>query len=487
MVESCKARLIAEKLSFSEVDLAEIHAELAGRLQHAQENVRSLEGQMRLATALRTIDTAVLGTSLREARGQLDKIVAEIRSANPNFGGKLKTVAGIVEQIPAGGALVAFDVTKFGSVVFTVPAGTRQLQPANITDIPDFTSETLDRLLDEQSPHSWIALVKATAELETPQQFREWLGYQNGFMNALWNSLIGPVYAKLCELGIAPGAPVLLLPQGGLWLLALHAASRLVDGVQRAFADDFVITYTPSIYARKICLTRSVDRKDEPPTLLAVIDPNGDLPYAEKEVALISQHFQDPILLHGKEATLKNVSRLVGSASYLHFSCHGFHDWSDTMLSGLQLAQPDHLLLSEILAKFSLNKNRLVTLSACETGIIDLRGAADEFVGLPTGFLVAGAYGVITTLWKVDDAASCLLVSALYEHHLANHNLPPAEALRAAQKWLRELTLEKIYAIKDIDGEAIQVRYHKWIGDIAPDDKIFDNPFFWAGFAYVGG
>ncbi len=143
MVESCKARLIAEKLSFSEVDLAEIPAELAGRMHRAQENVRSLEGQMRLATALRTIDTAALGTRLREARGQLDEIVAEMRSANPSFGGKLKTVAEIVEQIPAGGALVAFDVTKFGSVVFTVPAGTRQLHPAHLPEIPDFTSDDI--------------------------------------------------------------------------------------------------------------------------------------------------------------------------------------------------------------------------------------------------------------------------------------------------------------------------------------------------------
>jgi hypothetical protein len=456
-------------------------------MHHAQEKVRSLEGQMRLATALRTVDTAALGTSLREARSQLDEIVAQMRSAYPNFGGRLETLAEIVEQIPAGGALVAFDVTKFGTVVFTVPAGTRQLQPAHVTEIPGFTSETLNQLLDEQSPYSWIALLKAAAGLETPQQFREWLGYQDDFMNAFWNSLVGPVFGKLCELGIASGAPLLLLPQGGLWLLALHAASRPVDGVQRALSDDFVITYTPSIYARKICLARSADREDEPPSLLAVINPSGNLPYSEKEVALICRHFQDSVLLPGKEATLKNVCRQVGNASYLHFSCHGFHDWSDTMLSSLQLAPPDNLLLSEILAKFSLNKNRLVTLSACETGIIDLRGAADEFIGLPTGFLVAGASGVITTLWKVDDAASCLLVSALYEHHLGSQKLPPAKALRAAQKWLRELTLEKILAIQDLDGEAIQQRYKKWMGDFAPDDRIFDNPFFWAGFAYIGG
>ncbi len=142
-------------------------------------------------------------------------------------------------------------------------------------------------------------------------------------MNALWNSLIEPVYVKLCELGIAPGSPLLLLPQGGLWLLALHAASRPVDGVQRAFADDFVITYTPSIYARKICLSRSVDREDEPPSLLAVINPSGDLPYAEKEVALISHHFKTPFCSLGKRPRSKMCAPWSGVPATCTFPVMG--------------------------------------------------------------------------------------------------------------------------------------------------------------------
>ncbi len=485
MVEAGKARLIAEKLTFSELDPADIPEDLAGRLHHAREINRSLEGQMRLATSLRTIDTSELGSRLRDSRALLNDLTAEIQEYNPSFGGRLQSFQEIVDQIPENGALVAFLITNYGTVVFAVPAGTRTLRPENILEIPDFTEDVINQLLDQQSPYSWVALLQAATDIQTTQQFKEWLGQQADFMGALWNALIGPTAAKLTELGIQRGSPVLFLQQGGLWLLAIHAASRQMDGNQRSLADDYVVLYTPSIYARKVCIERNAYRQDEPPTLLAVVNPGGDLPYSDKEVALISHHFQDPILLPGNEAKLEKVLRQAGSTSYLHFSCHGYHDWEDTMLSGLELATPDHLLLSEILAKLSLNKTRLVTLSACETGIIDLRGNPNEFVGLSTGFLVAGANGVITTLWKVDDAASCLLISAFYEYHL-KEQMQPAEALRAAQKWLRELTLERIYAIKDIDGDAINKRYQQWIGEISLVERVFDNPFFWAGFVYVG-
>ena len=36
--------------------------------------------------------------------------------------------------------------------------------------------------------------------------------------------------------------------------------------------------------------------------------------------------------------------------------------------------------------KFKLEQCRLVTLSACETGLIDFQNISDEYIGLPSGF-----------------------------------------------------------------------------------------------------
>ena len=75
---------------------------------------------------------------------------------------------------------------------------------------------------------------------------------------------------------------------------------------------------------------------------------------------------------------------------------------------------------------------RLVVLSACETGLGKL-SRGDELVGLQRAFLYAGTPAVVTTLWKVDDRASFMLMRTFYE---GLQGKGPTEALRAAQRAL---------------------------------------------------
>lgn len=63
---------------------------------------------------------------------------------------------------------------------------------------------------------------------------------------------------------------------------------------------------------------------------------------------------------------------------------------------------------------------RLVTLSACETGITDIRQSPDEFLGLQAGLLQAGAPTVVSTLWPVDDLSTMLLMERFYQNLLAH-------------------------------------------------------------------
>src|SRR5262249_26813611 len=82
---------------------------------------------------------------------------------------------------------------------------------------------------------------------------------------------------------------------------------------------------------------------------------------------------------------------------------------------------------------------RLVTLSACETGLYDIDRNPDEFIGLPGTFIALGAAGVLSTLWPVDDRATSLLIAKFYELHRGK-GLAPAAALQRAQAWLRGAT-----------------------------------------------
>lgn len=112
----------------------------------------------------------------------------------------------------------------------------------------------------------------------------------------------------------------------------------------------------------------------------------------------------------------------------LHIAAHGAYRPDAPEFSHLALADGD-LMTDDILALDM--RCALVTLSACETG----RGrvtAGDEALGVGWAFLYAGAGAVIASLWRVSDARTPALMSALYRGLRAGES--KAAALRAAQR-----------------------------------------------------
>lgn len=149
-----------------------------------------------------------------------------------------------------------------------------------------------------------------------------------------------------------------------------------------------------------------------------------------------------------------------------------------------------------LLPASDLAEARIREALASGTGIGDIRQSRDEYVGLPAGFLQAGAAGVVSSLWSVNDLSTALLVIRFYENHLRG-KLPPAQALRQAQLWLRDVTnaeLSELFAqYKATAADAPNrmayataqenFRLHT-LRD--PNERPFAHPYYWAAFAFYG-
>ena len=213
------------------------------------------------------------------------------------------------------------------------------------------------------------------------------------------------------------------------------------------------------------------------------------------------------LLLSGAKASWSEVGRRFEGRDYVHFACHGRYDPIYPMRSFLALAPPAErpgvsgfLRLNELMVTWD-NATRLVTLSACETGVADIAHAPSEFTGLSSGWLRTGAIAVISSLWPVDDLCTMLLMERLYQGLFPSADDParvemqPDTALRAAQLWLKRLTCEKVderladlQRKKDLTAElrlTIDDRREEF-GSRPGSSKPFSQPYWWAGFLCSG-
>ncbi|HUD72019.1 MAG TPA: CHAT domain-containing protein, partial [Dongiaceae bacterium] len=121
----------------------------------------------------------------------------------------------------------------------------------------------------------------------------------------------------------------------------------------------------------------------------------------------------------------------------VHFATHGLLDTRTPELSGLVFSlvdptgspQAGYLRLHEV-DRLHLNAD-LAVLSGCETAL-GRSIAGEGIIGLTRSFMLAGARGVVASLWKVDDLATAEMMQRFYRGLLVDRLAPPA-ALRRAQ------------------------------------------------------
>jgi hypothetical protein len=150
------------------------------------------------------------------------------------------------------------------------------------------------------------------------------------------------------------------------------------------------------------------------------------LPGTAAEARAIKQVVPDATIYQGDRAT-ETMLKAVAGPRILHLATHGFFledqvpaqaapamsDDDPMLRSGLVLASvnerrsgvDDGVLTALEAAGLDLAGTQLVVLSACETGVGDVKTGEGVF-GLRRAFTAAGAETLVISLWQVDDAAT---------------------------------------------------------------------------------
>jgi len=213
----------------------------------------------------------------------------------------------------------------------------------------------------------------------------------------------------------------------------------------------------------------------------------NSLPYTKEETKSIVKTLKDDANLKTQvyyegDASEEALKGMATPPKVLHLATHGYFcedvDLTENSMlenpllrSGLALAganrmmdenqKSDSVTEDGILTAFeasglNLIGTELVTLSACETGVGEVKNGEGVY-GLRRAFQHAGARTILMSLWKVPDKETCELMRGFYQNWLSG---------QTKQEALRQSTLRVLNACRSKYGIA--------------------HPLLWGGFVMVG-
>jgi len=180
-----------------------------------------------------------------------------------------------------------------------------------------------------------------------------------------------------------------------------------------------------------------------------------ELPFALEEASYVASLFNGD-LFKGKEADKETFVNMASNYQILHLAMHAYTDSDNEYDSKLLFSgnnNEDHLDLEAI---YNLNiKAKLTTVSACNTGF----GRIDPIEGVLSfsrAFQYAGSDATLTSLWRVPDKETSIIMKRFYEN--LKEGQSKSDALKGAKKYYLETT----------------------------EDPNFKHPYYWAGFVLTG-
>lgn len=428
---------------------------------------------------------------LQRLQEEVDRLEADIGARSAEFRSQFRqvTLDAVQAAVPDGALLIEFVLYRSRNAT----TGTPQ---------PRYGAY----LLGHHGEAQWVDLGDAASIDRAVLAWRRALGDPGRadarrLARALDRRVMEPVRSLINgerQLLISPDGQLNLMPFAALvdaqnrYLVERYAISYLSSGrdllrlqIPRESRSDPVIVASPAFGEPALAPANQTAAKR------ARVDDSqiffGPLPGAANEVRALKALLPEATLLTGEQATEAALRRLSGPR-ILHIATHGFFldggavplrrprtaadptgtrlgkwaAWTENPLlrSGLALAganqgrsgSDDGVLTALEATDLDLWGTKLVVLSACDTGVGDVRNG-DGVYGLRRALVLAGSESQMMSLWPISDRSTQDLMIGYYT--LLTRSVGRAEALRRAQ-------LDLLH------------------------DKARRHPYYWAGFIQSG-
>jgi CHAT domain-containing protein len=252
---------------------------------------------------------------------------------------------------------------------------------------------------------------------------------------------------------------ICIIPFGILHLIPFHTIY---------YNGNYLIKNHRIVYSPSLSLLKYMNLNKKPHTTCCSFglankndhtDPVGK--YIVSEAKSVANIFNEIPFLY---PTKKELIDIINSNNkdILHFSCHGFFSGLDPLLSGLVISNKNKKNNNFLHAweVFGLKiSSTLVTLSACETGIIDIK-AGDELMGFIRSFLYVGVKNLVVSQWPANASATKELMKTFY-------NL------------IKEEKLDVAYALQKAQVKMIEEGHR--------NNSMISHPYYWGSFKVIGG
>ena len=415
-IQQAKSRALSDLISRPRNPDAALPSSPEGPIEETRRNLNSLYryGE-HLALSPRTAGGAQIESlekEVRECESRLMRLATTASSLGcpQRTDGESLSLAAIQSAIPQGAVLVEYYVVK--GVLYAALVASSGLEITPLGEADDIRMRM--RLFRFQMRKFRLAhdLWRAANNESQPAA--------NTHLRDLYQDLVAPLRSR-----IGRASHLIFAPHDFLHHLPFHA----LLGPGGHLIDEYTVSYAPSATVFALCTARRPTFRNES---LVLGLPDRLAPQIEPEVRAAAAELAGARLFLGEQASRQVLTDFGRTCRFLHIAAHGLFRRDNPLFSAIRLGD-SHLTLVD-LYRLPLSAE-LVTLSGCSTGLNVVVGG-DELLGLMRGLLLAGAHGVMVSLWDVNDLSTTRFMKGFYGR------LPDAPhkaaALQHAMQELRE-------------------------------------------------